>query len=160
MEMQSRDLEGKGTQRTRRRKGTASGREARHGCYSRDEPLLKGRLPRSRPETSWEVSPDAHRSTHPMTRGPGPTSHIAGALISECGEGEPPHKERTVDPWWRASSSPPRPTTQSLAQGPEPKSHPPWAPTPGYGEVVPPILRLLGTAAEDLARRAPRQTSL
>jgi hypothetical protein len=29
-----------------------------------------------------------------------------------------------------------------------------------YGEVVPPILRLLGTAAEDHAQRAPRQTSL
>jgi hypothetical protein len=35
-----------------------------------------------------------------MTRGPGPTSHIAGALISESEEGEPPCKERTVDPWW------------------------------------------------------------
>jgi hypothetical protein len=42
-----------------------------------------------------------------MTRGPGPTSHIAGALISECEEGELPLKERTFDPWWRAFSSPP-----------------------------------------------------
>jgi hypothetical protein len=57
-----------------------------------------------------------------MTRGPDPTSHIAGALISECEEGEPPHKERTVDPWWHASSSPPRPTTQSLARAQESSS--------------------------------------
>jgi hypothetical protein len=46
-----------------------SGREARHGCYSRDEPLFKGKLPRSHLETSREVSPDAHRGIHPMTRG-------------------------------------------------------------------------------------------
>jgi hypothetical protein len=79
----------------------------KHGCYLRDEPLFKGRLPRSRPKTSREVSPDAHRSTHPMTRGPSPTSHIAGALISECEEGKTSRKERTIDPWWRSSSSPP-----------------------------------------------------
>jgi hypothetical protein len=52
MATQSRNLEGKGAQRARRRKGTASGREARHGCYSRDEPLFKGGFPRSRPEAS------------------------------------------------------------------------------------------------------------
>jgi hypothetical protein len=94
----SRDLEGKRAQRARRRKGTASGREARHGCYSRDEPLFKGRLHRSRPETPREVSPDAYRSTHPMTRGPDPTSHIAGVLISECREGKPPRKVHATDP--------------------------------------------------------------
>jgi hypothetical protein len=38
MATQSRDLEGKGAQRARRREDAASGREARHGCYSRDEP--------------------------------------------------------------------------------------------------------------------------
>jgi hypothetical protein len=73
-----------------------------------------------------------------MTRGPGPTSHTAGALISECKEGEPPRKEHTVDPWWRASSSPSRPTTQSLAQGPEPTSHAPWASASVCGEGEPP----------------------
>jgi hypothetical protein len=93
---QSRDLEGKGAQRARRRKGTTSGREARHGCCSRDEPLFKGRLPRSRPETPQEISPDAHRSTQPMTRGPGPASHTAGALVSKCEGGEPPHVGRTA----------------------------------------------------------------
>jgi hypothetical protein len=94
--LKSRNLEGKGAQRARRRKGTASGREARHGCYSRDEPLFKGRLPRSRLETSREVSPDAHRGIHHMTRRPGPTSHTAGALVLECEEGEPPHKEHAT----------------------------------------------------------------
>jgi hypothetical protein len=84
---QGRDLEGKGTQRARRRKDTASGREARHGCYSRDEPLFKGRLPCSRLEAQREASPDTHRGIHPMTRGPGPTSHTAGALAFECEEG-------------------------------------------------------------------------
>jgi hypothetical protein len=74
------------------------GEKRRHGCYSRDEPHFKGRLPRSHPETPWEVSPDAHRCTQPMTRGPGPTSHTTGALVSECGEGEPPRKERATDP--------------------------------------------------------------
>jgi hypothetical protein len=69
-----------------------------------------------------------------MTRGPGPTSHIAGALISECEEGEPSRKEHTVDPWWRASSSLPRPMTQSLARGPRPMSHTLWASASVCGE--------------------------
>jgi hypothetical protein len=98
MVTQSRNLEGKGVQRARRRKGTTSGREARHGYYSRHEPLFKGRLPRSYLKTSREVSPDAHRGIHPMTRGPGPTSHTAGALVFECEEGEPPQKERATAP--------------------------------------------------------------
>jgi hypothetical protein len=33
-----------------------------------------------------------------MTRGPDPTSHTAGALVFECEEGEPPHKERATAP--------------------------------------------------------------
>jgi hypothetical protein len=57
MATQNRNLEGKGTQRARRRKDTASGREARHGCYPRDEPLFKGRFPHSRPEASRAKSP-------------------------------------------------------------------------------------------------------
>jgi hypothetical protein len=73
-----------------------SGREVRHGCYSRDEPLFKGRLPRSRLEASREVSPDADRGIHPMTWGPGPTSHTAGALVFECEKGELPHKEHVI----------------------------------------------------------------
>jgi hypothetical protein len=52
-----------------------------------------------------------------MTRGHGPTSHTADALIFECKEGEPSRKERTVDPWWRASSSPPQKTTPDARQG-------------------------------------------
>jgi hypothetical protein len=48
------------------------GEKRRHGCYSRDEPLFKGRPPRSCPETPQEVSPDAHRCTQPMTWGPAP----------------------------------------------------------------------------------------
>jgi hypothetical protein len=71
----SENLEGKGAQRARRQKDAASGREARHGCYSRGEPLFKGRFPHSRPEVSGEVSPDAHQGSHPMTRGPGLTCH-------------------------------------------------------------------------------------
>jgi hypothetical protein len=68
----SRDLEVKGARRARRRKDAASGREARHGCYSRDEPFFKGRLPCSHLEAPREASPDAHRGIHPMTRGPVP----------------------------------------------------------------------------------------
>jgi hypothetical protein len=45
-----------------------------------------------------EVSPDAHRGIHPMTWEPGPTSHTAGALVFECEEGEPLHKERATAP--------------------------------------------------------------
>jgi hypothetical protein len=89
-----------------------SGREARHGCYSRDETLFKGRLPRSHLETSREVSPDAHRGIHPMTRGPGPTSHTADALVFECEEGEPPHKERATAHGSVPPSSSPRPTVK------------------------------------------------
>jgi hypothetical protein len=60
-------------------------------------PFFKGRLPHSRPETPREVSPDAHQSTHPMTRGPGPACHMAGALVSGYGEGELSRKERATD---------------------------------------------------------------
>jgi hypothetical protein len=74
------------------------GEKRRHDCYSKDEPLFKGRLPRSRPEMPREVSPGAHRCTQPMTRKPSPTSHTAGALVSECGEGEPPREERIIVP--------------------------------------------------------------
>jgi hypothetical protein len=61
-------------------------------------PPFKGRLPRSRLETSREVSPDAHRGIHPMSWGPGPISHIAGTLVFECEEGKPPRKERATSP--------------------------------------------------------------
>jgi hypothetical protein len=53
----SRDLEGKRMQGTQRRKGAASGKEATHGCYSRGEPLFKGRFLRSRPKASRARSP-------------------------------------------------------------------------------------------------------
>jgi hypothetical protein len=44
-----------------------------------------------------EKSPPMHtRGIHPMTRGAGSTSHTAGALVFECEEGEPPHKERAT----------------------------------------------------------------
>jgi hypothetical protein len=36
------------------------------------------------------------KATQPMTRGPGPTSHTTGMLVSECEEGEPPREERTT----------------------------------------------------------------
>jgi hypothetical protein len=55
-------------------------------------------LPCSRLEAPREASPDAHWGIHPMTRGPGPTSHTAGALVFECEEGEPPHKEHATAP--------------------------------------------------------------
>jgi hypothetical protein len=74
------------------------GEKRRHGCYSRDEPLLKGRLLRSCLKTPQKVSLDAHQRTQPMTRGPSPTSYTAGALVSECGEGGPPRKERIAVP--------------------------------------------------------------
>jgi hypothetical protein len=50
----------------------------------------------------------------------------------------------------RASSSPPKPTAQSLTRGPRPTSHTPWAPVPGCREGEPPLaLCRLGAAAED-----------
>jgi hypothetical protein len=85
-----RELGGKRAQRV--------GEKRRHSCYSRDEPLFKGRLPRSRPKTPWEVSPDAHRSTQPMTRRPGPASHTTCALVCECEGGKPPRKVHATDP--------------------------------------------------------------
>jgi hypothetical protein len=91
-------LKAKGRRELRGERTQQVGEKRRHGCYSRDEPLLKGRLPRSRLETPRKVSPDAHRRTQPMTRGPSPKSHTAGALASECGEGEPPRKERIAAP--------------------------------------------------------------
>jgi hypothetical protein len=47
---QSRNLEGKGAQRTQRQKGVASGKEARHGCYPKGEPLLKADFPTRAPK--------------------------------------------------------------------------------------------------------------
>jgi hypothetical protein len=48
--------------------------------------------------------------------------------------------------------APPKPIAQSLARGPGPTSHPPWAPVPEYREVEPPLApvpRILGATAED-----------
>jgi hypothetical protein len=91
-------LKAKGRRELGGEKARQVGEKRRHVCYSRDEPLLKGRLPRSRFETPRKVSPEAHRHTQPKMRVPNPTSHTAGALVSECGEGEPPRKERIVAP--------------------------------------------------------------
>jgi hypothetical protein len=91
-------LEAKGRTELRGKRTQQVGEKRRHGCYSRDETLLKGRLPRSCLETPRKVSLDAHRRTQPMTRGPSPTSHTVGALVSECREGEPPRKERIAVP--------------------------------------------------------------
>jgi hypothetical protein len=51
-----------------------------------------------------------------------------------------------------ASSPPLKPTAQSLARGPGPTSHPPWARGPRCREVEPPLAlvpRLLGASAKD-----------
>jgi hypothetical protein len=100
-----------------------SGREARHGCYSRGEPLFKGRFsPLALRGITGKVSPDAHQGSHPMTRGPGLKCHtnwpearrrrIVAQGACNCPavlrpfifaatsglEDEPPHKERTTAP--------------------------------------------------------------
>jgi hypothetical protein len=46
-----------------------------------------------------EISSDAHlapAATQSPTCGPGSTCHTPGVLVSEWGEGEPPHGERTA----------------------------------------------------------------
>jgi hypothetical protein len=83
-----RELGGERTPRVGEKQGMAATRGM--------NPPFKGRLPRSRLETSREVSPDAHRGIHPMTRGPSPTSHTAGALVFECEEGESSQKEHAT----------------------------------------------------------------
>jgi hypothetical protein len=57
MATQSRNLEGKGAQRARRRKGTSSGREARHGCYPRVNPFLKADFPARAPKRHGQGLP-------------------------------------------------------------------------------------------------------
>jgi hypothetical protein len=42
-----------------------------------------------------KISPNATKTAQSMTRGPEPTSHTAGVLVSEC-EGEPPREERAA----------------------------------------------------------------
>jgi hypothetical protein len=83
-----RELEGESAPRVGEKQGMAATRGM--------NPPFKGRLPRSRLEKSREVSPDAHWGIHPMTRGPGPTSHTASALVVKCEEGKPPHKEHAT----------------------------------------------------------------
>jgi hypothetical protein len=110
MATQSRNLEGKGAQRARRRKGTTSGREPRHGCYSRDEPLFKGRFPRSRPEAS-RAGPPPMRTKVPILWHGGQAPHVIQAGPKRE-EGVPPHKERATTPWLCAPSSSSQPAVK------------------------------------------------
>jgi hypothetical protein len=51
------------------------------------------------PLAPQKISSDAHlapAATQSPTCGPGSTCHTPGVLVSECGEGEPPHGERTA----------------------------------------------------------------
>jgi hypothetical protein len=118
MATQSRDLEGKGAQRARRRKGTVSGREARHDYYSRDEPLFKGRFPRSRPEASRASLPRCTPEYPPYGMGAQPCmpySWPAGAKKANR------HARSVLQPRGRCvASSSPRPTVQPRAWGPGP----------------------------------------
>jgi hypothetical protein len=54
-------------------------------------------MPRDATGNLVRRAPDA-QSAQSLTRGPGPTSHTAGVLVSECGKSELPHtlKERTA----------------------------------------------------------------
>jgi hypothetical protein len=122
---QGRELGGERTQRV--------GEKRRHGCYSRDEPLFKGRLLRSCPERPREVSLEAHRSTQPMTRGPAPQvirlvrwSPSAQKANRRAGSESP------------RLFTPPRAAVQPLAQGPGSTSHTPRASTSVCGEGEPP----------------------
>jgi hypothetical protein len=82
----------------RRRRGATRGRETRHGCYLRGEPFLKADSSDRAPKDHKKFSPNAHRSTQPMLRGPDPTSHTAGATASWCAEGEPSCEKRFTVP--------------------------------------------------------------
>jgi hypothetical protein len=51
------------------------------------------------PLAPQEIPSDAHlapAATQSSTCGPGSACHTPGVLVSECGEGEPPHRERTA----------------------------------------------------------------
>jgi hypothetical protein len=48
----------------------------------------------------------APAATQSPTRGPGSACHTPGVLVSECGEGEPPHGERTAARQHAASGLP------------------------------------------------------
>jgi hypothetical protein len=139
MATQSRNLEGKGAQRARRRKGTASGREARHGCYSRDEPLFKGRFPRSRPEASHAKSPPMCTRVPILWHG-GMASHVIQlGRWSQSAKKANRRARSVLPPRGRcAASSSPRPTAQPPTWGPRPTCHAPGVPVPEYEEGEPP----------------------
>jgi hypothetical protein len=84
--------------KSQRQRGATRGRETRHGCYPRGEPLLKADSSDHAPKGHEKSPPDAHQSTQPMIRGPDPTSHTAGATASWCAEGEPSCGERFAVP--------------------------------------------------------------
>jgi hypothetical protein len=56
----SETLKAKGRRELGGERAPRVGEKRMHGCYSKDEPLFKGRLPCSRPETPWEVSPPVY----------------------------------------------------------------------------------------------------
>jgi hypothetical protein len=177
MATQSGNLEGKGAQRAQRRKDTASGKEARHGCYSKGRPLFKGRFPCSRPEASRARSPPM-RTRVPILWHGGQASHVIQAGPKHE-EGESSHKERATALRLYAlpsspqpavkkancrtrSVQPPRgrappwflckPVVQPLAWGPRPTCHAPSAPVSGCRKVaslLAPMPRPLEAVAED-----------
>jgi hypothetical protein len=85
-----RELEGERTQWVGEHQGMAATRGM--------NPSLKADSPAPASKRREKPSPDAHRGIHPMTRGPSPTGHTAGALAFECEEGEQPHRKHAIAP--------------------------------------------------------------
>jgi hypothetical protein len=71
-------------------------RMRKRNCYAQGESLFKANSPARATTRCRKFRPTCTKATQPMTRGPGSTSHTAGVLVTECGEGEPPRGERTT----------------------------------------------------------------
>ena len=72
--MRRRGLEGERAQRV--------GEKRKHNCYSQGESLFK-QTPARAPKRHGKSPPARTEATRPMTRGPRPTSHLAGVWISK-----------------------------------------------------------------------------
>jgi hypothetical protein len=65
-------------------------RMRKRNCCTRGESLFRKDSLARTPRCRRKSRPTRTKATRPMTRGPGPTSHTTGVLVSERGEGEPP----------------------------------------------------------------------
>jgi hypothetical protein len=70
-------------------------RMQKRNCCTRGESLFKEDSPARAPGNPVRHAPSA-QATESIIWGPGPTSHVAGMLVSECGRSKPSHGERTT----------------------------------------------------------------